>query len=228
MNSTESRHLRLVMMILLAIGTAVPAAARITEGTYPIPSSTDSDDDGLTDIEEALYGTDPFNSDTDGDSYPDGKGLKAERIVGELYTGFNPVGAGRILASGLMRSEEIGGGAKVLVPTSFSVKRVRATIIIEPNWPTGESFEIGIETRTAAQAPQAWYAERNPSANVALLVPITIDGLEGFYTRDTSAAYLFHDKQVVVFRYASGDLQHVNYRTTFETMVRSFKRTGTR
>jgi YD repeat-containing protein len=35
-------------------------------------SSLDSDGDGLTDAQELLIGTDPFNPDTDGDGYPDG------------------------------------------------------------------------------------------------------------------------------------------------------------
>jgi hypothetical protein len=37
----------------------------------------DSDQDGLTDDEEKLYGTDPRNSDSDGDSYSDGAEVKA-------------------------------------------------------------------------------------------------------------------------------------------------------
>ncbi|GEM_PF-297177 len=37
----------------------------------------DSDQDGLTDTEEKLYGTDPHNADTDGDGYSDGAEVKA-------------------------------------------------------------------------------------------------------------------------------------------------------
>lgn len=42
----------------------------------------DSDQDGLSNDEERLYGTDPFNKDTDGDSYGDGV---------EVESGYNPV-----------------------------------------------------------------------------------------------------------------------------------------
>lgn len=42
----------------------------------------DSDQDGLTDQEEKMIGTDPFKSDTDGDGYTDGK---------EVESGFNPL-----------------------------------------------------------------------------------------------------------------------------------------
>lgn len=42
----------------------------------------DSDQDGLTDQEEHMIGTDPYNADTDGDGYSDGK---------EVESGYNPL-----------------------------------------------------------------------------------------------------------------------------------------
>lgn len=47
----------------------------------------DSDNDGLTNEQEAQLGTDPRNPDTDGDGFKDGDEVKA---------GYNPKGAGRI------------------------------------------------------------------------------------------------------------------------------------
>ncbi|USN53524.1 MAG: hypothetical protein H6760_05230 [Candidatus Nomurabacteria bacterium] len=47
----------------------------------------DSDSDGLTDDEEAQYGTDPNNPDTDGDGYADGE---------EVQNGYNPNGSGTL------------------------------------------------------------------------------------------------------------------------------------
>lgn len=54
----------------------------------------DSDQDGLTDEEERLYGTDPKSSDTDGDGYSDGA---------EVRSGYDPLKASpgdKILSSG--------------------------------------------------------------------------------------------------------------------------------
>ncbi|MCK4554808.1 hypothetical protein KAU19_07710, partial [Candidatus Parcubacteria bacterium] len=48
----------------------------------------DSDNDGLTDAEEVIYGTDPNNPDTDGDSYLDGE---------EVRGGYNPNGEGKLI-----------------------------------------------------------------------------------------------------------------------------------
>lgn len=50
-------------------------------------SEVDSDNDGLTDAEEELYGTDPTNPDTDNDGYSDGE---------EVLAGYNPNGEGTL------------------------------------------------------------------------------------------------------------------------------------
>lgn len=47
----------------------------------------DSDNDGLTDMEEIIYGTDSQNPDSDGDGYKDGA---------EVDNGYNPLGPGKL------------------------------------------------------------------------------------------------------------------------------------
>lgn len=50
-------------------------------------SDIDSDQDGLSDIVESLYGTEVNNADSDGDGYLDGQ---------EVYNGYNPLGEGSL------------------------------------------------------------------------------------------------------------------------------------
>jgi hypothetical protein len=52
-----------------------------------IDPNLDTDNDSLSDIDEAKYGTDPNNPDTDGDGYKDGDEVKG---------GYNPKGAGKL------------------------------------------------------------------------------------------------------------------------------------
>ncbi len=52
-----------------------------------IDPKLDSDHDGLTDLQEIAYRTDPYNPDTDGDGYFDGQ---------EVKTGYSPLGSGKL------------------------------------------------------------------------------------------------------------------------------------
>ncbi len=62
--------------------TATPPAVTISVTPNPL---LDRDNDGLPDVLEAVYGTDPLNPDTDGDGYKDGS---------EVCDGYNPLGPG--------------------------------------------------------------------------------------------------------------------------------------
>lgn len=69
----------LVLLFLLALTFSFYAVAENSTNTKSI--FLDSDQDGLSDEEEKIYGTDPQNRDTDGDSYSDGI---------EVKSGYNP------------------------------------------------------------------------------------------------------------------------------------------
>jgi len=55
--------------------------------TVEVFNDGDSDNDGLSDFDEAFYGTEPNNPDTDGDGYLDGDEVKA---------GYSPTGPGKL------------------------------------------------------------------------------------------------------------------------------------
>lgn len=97
--------------IVNEIPVEIPSAVLETAPIVPPPESIDSDDDGLTDTEEAALGTDPtkvdtdedglndgmevnfyftdpLNSDTDGDTFLDGS---------EVENGYDPKGPGRLV-----------------------------------------------------------------------------------------------------------------------------------
>lgn len=59
-------------------------ATTVAENINQIDPNLDSDNDGLTDVEELRIGTDPHNPDTDGDGYLDGD---------EVKNGFDPLKA---------------------------------------------------------------------------------------------------------------------------------------
>ena len=65
----------------------IPLEGDREECLQVISSNKDSDNDGLSDKDEAVYGTDPKRADTDGDGYLDGD---------EIKNGYNPLGEGKL------------------------------------------------------------------------------------------------------------------------------------
>lgn len=99
-----------------AAGGIAPSSASTTaSSTADVSTSTsvalDSDHDGLSDADEALYGTDPHNPDTDGDGLTDGEEVHLYKTdprnadtdhdgykdADEIKKGYNPLGAGKCL-----------------------------------------------------------------------------------------------------------------------------------
>lgn len=60
-------------------------------------NQTDSDSDGLSDVLEVKWLTNPLKADTDGDGFSDGA---------EIKSGYNPLGAGKLTPAQLILSEE--------------------------------------------------------------------------------------------------------------------------
>jgi hypothetical protein len=63
-------------------GRNINAGRVVSTRDIPGTNALDSDSDGLDDIEERIYGTDPVKNDTDGDGYSD---------LSELETGHDPL-----------------------------------------------------------------------------------------------------------------------------------------
>ena len=69
------------------IEVAVPQSTISISDVQALFIDKDTDEDGLTDTEEATYGTEIDNPDTDGDGYKDGE---------EVHGGYNPLGEGEL------------------------------------------------------------------------------------------------------------------------------------
>lgn len=126
----------------------------------PVPVSpapgADQDGDGLTDLEEqAVYGSDPANPDTDGDSYPDSL---------EVANRYNPaaVAPKTLLEAGVVKAFE-NAALSFLYPSGWAVAERDGAVILTAA--TGESFtvradgsasmDLGIKTTIDYQATQA-------------------------------------------------------------------------
>jgi hypothetical protein len=115
MNIKNIKVTSLVFFGLLLLGYAVFSMAEENSGSS-MNIALDSDQDGLSDVEEKTYGTDPMKADTDGDGYIDGaevqsgydpsKPAPGDKIVDEDKTAVNSAATSTITDNATEKSTE--------------------------------------------------------------------------------------------------------------------------
>lgn len=180
----------------------------------PLPSSADIDSDGLTDVEEGLYGTDFALSDTDGDGYSDGS---------EVLNGYDPAAANlTLLASGRFTTYQ-SASFSIAYPTEWRARELSSDgqeVVFQAN--TGEFIEVLIIANPSRQPLQQWFAEAYPDATTPIVV--TIAGRQGLRTIDRQTYFFANGdaSQVATLVYNVGQFATTNFATTFVSMIRSF------
>jgi hypothetical protein len=184
------------------------------------PAGLDSDSDGLTDLEEPLYGTSSRDPDADKDTFLDGN---------EVFHLYNPAGVGgqRLLESNLVKEFEspVGWTVYVLTPwTATLTDNGRKGMISTGH---GEFFTIELMDNPDEQSILDWYLARNPGVLSSQVVMIrTKSGLDGLEGADLLTTYFAWGTKVLVFRYSLDDQPFVNFRQTYEMMKNSLTLTS--
>jgi hypothetical protein len=188
-----------------------------------VPISLDSDGDGLTDLEEVIFGTSPTNPDTDGDGYRDAT---------EILAGYNPTTAG---SSKLEDSPFImsltanfnGYDYGLLYPKEWQSSLINANRQILITASTGEILRITIRENQSRLPALSWYLQENPTVAVSQLT--MVDNLQrnlsGIYTPDKLMAYLTDSQRekIYIFEYVVGRQTEIRYPTIFSMLIRTFK-----
>ncbi|MBI3114903.1 MAG: hypothetical protein HYZ09_00195, partial [Candidatus Kerfeldbacteria bacterium] len=193
------------------------------------PSTKDSDADGLTDVEEVAYGTDPNKPDTDGDGFVDGKVLQADgSIAGEVYLGYDPTQAGKKLADNanlVTKYTNTTNGYSLLHPKAWTARTTDSTdtsLLITPDQATGEFFQVLVQQNPQRLTALEWYQSVAPGVSPSLIESLTVNGLDGVRSPDQSSVYLVKNDQAYILTYNVGTLTSVNFRLFFDVLVNSF------
>jgi hypothetical protein len=176
----------------------------------------DSDNDGLTDVEEIILNTSTTTADTDGDGYTDGS---------ELINLYNPAGKGKITENTAVASYEnktfaynllylstwqtsINGGDDSLMFRSADNQFVQ--IIVQPN-----VNKITLEE---------WYMEQLGVLTVNEADRVSGLNWQGVKSPDGLNIYLMDRKQNYIFSltYNPGGGNILEYTNIFQMMVKSF------
>ena len=151
--------------------------ANTNTSTILIPplSTSDDDNDGLTNIEESLWGTGINQPDTDGDGFIDGKEtLATGSITGELYLGYDPTASGTKLESTSLvkRYSNTTYNWSMLYPAKWGANQVssatgEANIMFSPDTGTLEYMQVSVQENTTRLSAKNWYLSLDPSVEIS-------------------------------------------------------------
>jgi len=128
-----------------------------------LTTAVDTDNDGLTDVEEALLGTNPNAADSDGDGYGD---------LAELNSLYDPAGSGKLEASPRWHKYlNSTYNYSLLEPSNFVLKPLGGDYSVSFISPDNQFFQIEVQPNTTRASIMDWYREQfGEPAEVTLLV----------------------------------------------------------
>ncbi len=179
-----------------------------------ILEGSDVDSDKLTDIEEAVYGSDAKKLDTDADGYPDGS------EVSNLY---NPVVKGSSLSGAQSIKPETWDKLSLLIPKAWTLtvdaaaKTARLTI---PGVTTQFMFDLKLNPSRESLA--VWLG-KNLGDATSLRAFKTKGGFEAMQTPDGLKTYLAAGDTVLLITYAVNSDTAYEYRTSYAMVLNSLQ-----
>jgi len=194
---------------------------RNIEPVLPVSSFTlglDTDQDGLSDIEEnTVFTTSINNSDTDKDDYSDSI---------EILNLYNPIGVGLLKDSGLV---EVFHNAtydyNLFYPKDWRVEDEASgnNIMFFSN--LNSFVQVITQANSQKQTLALWYADMNNLANTFDLSTIKTAGdMEVLYSPDGLTAYIVNPtdlENIYVFTYSPGQNKKLDFASTFKMMINS-------
>lgn len=221
-----------VAYVLLGMATEQPVVAPVVETpaivTKPpvvVPDepvvkelqlSKDSDSDGLTDIEERMYGTEYRNPDTDGDTFLDGN---------EVFHRYDPLG---VAPSTLLDTGAVKVFSESTLPfTVYYPTTWKATSALTNSTVTFQSAKlasviIAWSAKDADLTVEDWIVTNVEDADLKTLQASYTK--EGYYTlrsADDLVAYIDLGTSVYVMTYDLSTSTDISYTQTFAMMVNS-------
>jgi len=203
----------------LATSTVVATSTAETASTTGITTNLevkDSDQDGLTDKEEMLLGSDPNQVDTDGDGYND---------LAELLNLYNPLGKDKLIDNpniGLYRNETYK--YSTLYPKSWlqTINGGEDSIMFRSA--DNHFIQIITQPNSQKQKIQDWYKEQFGVEIIDETAIITGNNWYGITSGDGLIVYLADLKKNYLYTitYNPGESSVLEYKNIFQAMVKSF------
>lgn len=130
------------------------------------PAGLDTDSDGLTDLEEGLYNTNPKNPDSDHDGFLDGN---------EVFYLYNPNGQApsTLLDDKVVKTINGSIGWTMQIPTAWTVNIAGNGASSTIDSGHGETFELSVQDNPDHLSIIDWYLAKNPGVQESQLLQYT-------------------------------------------------------
>lgn len=188
------------------------------ESLVPTPA-TDTDSDGLTDIEERLYGTNERDPDSDEDTFLDGN---------EVFHRYHPLGVApsTLLDTGAVKVlDELTYDYTLYYPSSWSVALSREAFGVTFKSARQASIQLTWSEKDGLNESLAeWFAREVVGGDIGDYEEMmTKNGYYGLVTADDRTAYIDIGEAVVKMVYDLGEKNQIEYLQTFQMMVNSLE-----
>lgn len=189
------------------------AANSNINATSPLLPSKDTDEDGLTDSEEAVYQTNVSVKDTDGDSYYDGA---------EVAAGFDPAkgGGAKLADSTAMKTySNSSAGYSAPYPAGWAAGATGeggSDVMFTST--TGEFIQISVQENTARQPALDWYLSQSPAIDQAKVSTLVINGRSAVLSPDNLNVYIGDGGRIIILTYNPGTKTQISFGKTFQYM----------
>ncbi len=185
----------------------------------PPTLTVDTDQDGLTDAEEPLFGTDPVKPDTDADGFTDG---------GEIVKGFDPSqGAGvRLLTSTALATYTSQKYAYIInYPKDWLAKSTdqEDSEVIFSAGADGEFIEVLVVPNTDKVNAAVWYAKQMSGLTATDVPVVKLGGVDWVWSANGLNAYVATTNYIFTLSYNIGTRTEASYYNLFKTMISLFK-----
>lgn len=185
------------------------------------PAGLDSDSDGISDLEEAIFSSESKNPDSDGDGFLDGN---------EVFNLYNPMGRApaKLVGSDIVKTVDGPIGWSMSIPKAWnftldSQDGSKATI----DSGHGEKFVLNIERNETGGSVVDWYLAKHPGTDKSqLMVFKSKGGYEGIIGPDLLTTYILWGDRVFIYEYDMVKQPFINYRTVYSMMLNSLELKG--
>jgi hypothetical protein len=199
-------------------GTQVPLPESITPSVpvvvQPVAAS-DMDNDGLTDAEEVIFGTNANVTDSDGDGYSD---------LTEIQSGYDPSAPGaRLVDSTHFRKQVLGEVWETLLPTTWLV---RLDEVFSNIYKIDTGALAFISVKFSAKPAEMIFADWL-TANEPMIVPASLDnftaksGYAAAQTSDHLTTFLTTDTSVITLSYVSNGAAALDFPLIYDFLVQN-------